>query len=110
VATALTVTALPRYSPCHSTALSYCARTHVSHMISHAQVHDELIFEVPTPLLAAAARCVKQCMETIQIAHAARFELPPLPVSLFAGESWGAMQPLPDEGGGAEVRGDTRWA
>ena len=29
-----------------------------------AQVHDELIFEVPAPLLAAAARCVKQCMVT----------------------------------------------
>eukprot|EP00321_Phaeocystis_globosa_P001457 CAMPEP_0118821362 /NCGR_PEP_ID=MMETSP1162-20130426/8408_1 /TAXON_ID=33656 /ORGANISM="Phaeocystis Sp, Strain CCMP2710" /LENGTH=117 /DNA_ID=CAMNT_0006751821 /DNA_START=48 /DNA_END=397 /DNA_ORIENTATION=+ len=41
-----------------------------------AQVHDELIFEVPAPQLAAAARCVKQCMETIQIAYAARFELP----------------------------------
>ena len=57
---------------------------------------------MPTPLLAAAAHCVKECMETIQIAHAARFELPPLPVSLVAGASWGAMHPLPEEGGDAE--------
>ena len=76
-----------------------------------AQVHDELIFEVPTPLLAAAAHCVKECMETIQISHAARFELPPLPVSLVAGQSWGAMLPFPDEGGGADADAeDTRGA
>ena len=50
-------------------------------------------------------------METIQISHAARFELPPLPVSLVAGQSWGAMLPFPDEGGGADADAeDTRGA
>ena len=87
---------------------SPCGIPHQRHSLHAApptQVHDELIFEVPAPLLRAAARCVKQCMETIQISHAARFELPPLPVSLVAGASWGAMQPLPEADIEAEAVG-----
>ena len=67
-----------------------------------AQIHDELLFEVAAPLLPAVARCVKECMETIQLDGDGQCGLPPLPVNLVAGAAWGSMQPVPvEEGEGA---------
>ena len=52
------------------------------------QIHDELLFQVPSINLAKAARIVRQCMETA-IPMKIR-----LPVSLKSGPSWGLMEPL----------------
>ena len=62
-----------------------------------AQIHDELLFELPTPLLLPVARCIRHCMETIQLDGGAQFVLPPLPVNVVAGSSWGAMQPVRED-------------
>ena len=59
-----------------------------------AQIHDELLFEVPAAQLRAAASCVKTTMETIQFEGSVHGPLPPLPVSVVSGATWGHMQTL----------------
>ena len=59
-----------------------------------AQIHDELLFEVPTAQLRAAASCVKDTMQTIQFEGSVHGPLPPLPVSVVSGATWGQMQTL----------------
>jgi DNA polymerase theta len=53
------------------------------------QVHDELLFEVDSAVLPAAARVVRETME----AAAGTWRLSvPLPVKLSAGPSWGELE------------------
>jgi DNA polymerase-1 len=51
------------------------------------QVHDELVFEVPTAELAQARAIIKHAMET------AFALVVPLVVELGAGENWMAAKP-----------------
>ena len=54
----------------------------------------QLLFEVPTAQLRAAASCVKDTMQTIQFEGSVHGPLPPLPVSVVSGATWGQMQTL----------------
>ena len=57
-----------------------------------AQIHDELIWEVDADAVADAARVVRERMERLPLRGADGFgDLPPLPVSVVAGPSWGEM-------------------
>ena len=56
-----------------------------------AQIHDELLFEVSEPSVATAVEVIRASMEAIDLAGR---KLPPLPVSIVCGRSWGAMAPL----------------
>ena len=57
-----------------------------------AQIHDELIWEVDADAVADAARVVRERMERLPLRGADGFgALPPLPVSVVAGPSWGEM-------------------
>jgi DNA polymerase-1 len=51
------------------------------------QLHDELLFEIPAPELAAAARVIRRAME-----GAVDLKVP-LTVDLRAGDNWGEMYP-----------------
>jgi len=55
------------------------------------QVHDELIFEVPTKEIKKVAKLVKNLMENIY-----KLEVP-LEVNLEAGKSWGDLKPFNKE-------------
>ncbi|MDI6852628.1 MAG: DNA polymerase I [Deltaproteobacteria bacterium] len=52
------------------------------------QLHDELLFEVPHPELAATAALVRRVMEKVVLLKA------PLIVDLRSGPNWGEMQPM----------------
>ena len=52
------------------------------------QVHDELVFEVPTDDLAPVAKLVKQSMEQVYKLRA------PVETHLEAGPNWGSLKPL----------------
>jgi DNA polymerase I-like protein with 3'-5' exonuclease and polymerase domains len=53
------------------------------------QLHDELVFEVPTPELAATARTVRDVLETEVTLADVRTE-----ARLAAGANWAALAPL----------------
>ena len=60
-----------------------------------AQLHDEVVFEVREEEAAACVETVRQVMEAIgNIDEFATFGLPPMPVSVALGPSWGQMQPM----------------
>lgn len=52
------------------------------------QVHDELVFEVPSADTNKVARFVKEMMETVE-----KFAVP-IVVEVSAGENWGELEPL----------------
>ena len=64
-----------------------------------AQLHDEVIFEVPDDKVQEVARLVVARME--RPGEILGYALPLLPVSIVAGRSWGAMGSLEESGGGA---------
>ncbi|XP_052740122.1 DNA polymerase I [Bicyclus anynana] len=55
------------------------------------QIHDELVWEVPLPLLHTAAVLIKRAMESCGQA----WGLPALPVALYRGHNWGEMEDFP---------------
>ena len=62
-----------------------------------AQIHDEMLFEVPQVEINAAASVIKVAMEGIDLGPHLR-RLPPMPVSMCCGKSWGAMTPIEPHG------------
>ena len=55
------------------------------------QLHDEVLFEVREEHVRTCATIVRQRLETISVAGR---ELPPMPVSLQCGKSWGQMSEM----------------
>ena len=59
-----------------------------------AQVHDELLFEVPRDEVAAFAPAMKDTLESVLTHYAVRYSaLVPLVVECETGPNWGEMQP-----------------
>lgn len=59
-----------------------------------AQLHDELLFEVAEGSVLSAARIVKQEMEQLGALDEGSPSLPPLPVSIVCGRSWGDLREI----------------
>jgi DNA polymerase I len=57
-----------------------------------AQIHDELLWEVSEGALRAAAELIQHCMENMRTLDEEGLALPPLPVCVVAGHSWGDMR------------------
>ncbi|KAM5271287.1 DNA polymerase nu [Ctenodactylus gundi] len=60
-----------------------------------AQIHDELLFEVPDGQIPEFAALVRGAMESLQHVQTPELQLQvPLKVSLSSGRSWGCLAPL----------------
>lgn len=60
-----------------------------------AQLHDEVVYEVYGPHATRAAKIISSVLQNVQLdGCGARGQLPPLPVTVACGRSWGAMEPM----------------